>query len=132
MAKPQRMSAAQFRDRQDKTAKAQPDRAAELARACVLAGLPEPVREHRFHPTRRWRFDLAWPDRMLALEIDGGAFVGGRHTSGSGFRKDSEKFSEAACYGWRILRVLPEWVVNGRALGWVERALRHGGPVTQE
>lgn len=33
------------------------------------AGLPAPVTEHRFHPVRRWRFDFAWPDEHLALEI---------------------------------------------------------------
>lgn len=33
---------------------------------------PEFVREHRFHPTRRWRFDFAWPDEKVALEVEGG------------------------------------------------------------
>ena len=43
-----------------------------------LAGLPAPDREYRFapqvdgKPVRRWRFDCAWPDRLVALEIDGG------------------------------------------------------------
>lgn len=95
----------------------------ELAWAAKGAGLPEPVREHRFHPTRRWRFDLAWPDRLVAVEVDGGAFVGGRHTSGAGFREDCVKVSEAAALGWRVLRVMPEHVKSGQALAWLERAL---------
>jgi hypothetical protein len=34
-----------------------------------MAGLPDPVEEYRFAPPRRWRFDLAWPERMLAVEV---------------------------------------------------------------
>ena len=90
-------------------------------------GLPGPVREHRFHPSRRWRFDLAWPDHMVALEVDGGVFVGGRHVTGTGARKDAEKFSEAAAMGWRVLRVLPEHVTSGQAVTWLERALKMSG-----
>jgi hypothetical protein len=39
------------------------------------AGLPEPIREYRFAPSRRWRFDFAWPAAMLAVEVEGGAGV---------------------------------------------------------
>lgn len=48
---------------------------------CRLRNLPAPVAEYRFHETRKWRFDHAWPDRKLALEIDGGVWQngGGRH-----------------------------------------------------
>lgn len=72
---------------------------------------------------RKWRFDLAWPDKMVALEVDGGAFIAGRHARGAGIRSDCEKFSEAAAMGWRVLRVLPEHVESGQALAWLERAL---------
>ena len=80
-------------------------------------------REYRFHPTRRWRFDLAFPSRWVAVEVDGGAFIAGRHARGAGIRNDCEKFSEAAALGWRVLRVLPEQIESGQALGWLERAL---------
>ena len=67
-------------------------------------GLPAPVREHKFpSPTARWRFDLAWPDRHVAVEVDGGVWTGGRHVTGSGATKDAEKFSNAAALGWRVL-----------------------------
>ena len=87
------------------------------------AGLPLPVPEHRFCE-RRWRFDLAWPDKMLAIEVDGGSWVGGRHTSGAGFEADCIKLSTAAALGWRVLRVTPRMIERGQALELIERALR--------
>ena len=92
---------------------------------CRLAGLTVPIPEFRFHPVRKWRFDWAWPSSLVAVEVNGGAFLpgGGRHTRGVGFRKDAEKLAEAAILGWRIIPVLPEQVRNGVALTLVERAL---------
>jgi hypothetical protein len=94
-------------------------------RQCEFAGLPVPVPEYHFHPRRRWRFDWAFPEYRVALEVQGGAFLvtGSRHTRGAGFRRDLEKFSEAAILGWRVLYVLPEQVRDGQALMWAERAL---------
>ena len=71
----------------------------------------------------RWRFDLAWPDRHVAVEVDGGVWTGGRHVTGSGATKDAEKFSNAAALGWRCLRVTPAQVESGKAVWWMEQAL---------
>lgn len=77
----------------------------------VEAGLAEGVvREHRFCPPRLWRFDFAWPSMALAVEIEGGAFIGGRHTRGAGFRGDAEKYATALLLGWRVLRVPDMWI----------------------
>jgi very-short-patch-repair endonuclease len=66
------------------------------------ADLPPAVREHQFHPTRRWAFDWAWPRALLAVEVDGGQHVagGGRHNTDG----DREKLNQAAALGWRVLR----------------------------
>ena len=48
-------------------------------RAC---GLSIPEREVRFHKTRRWRFDFAYPEKLLAIEIHGGVWSKGRHGRG--------------------------------------------------
>jgi very-short-patch-repair endonuclease len=95
-------------------------------RQCQALGLPVPVAEYKFHPTRRWRMDFAWVDRKLALEIQGGAFVGGRHSRGMGQVKDMEKFSEAAILGWRVLHCTPRDVKTGAVLEMVRRALEPG------
>lgn len=70
--------------------------------------LPRPVREHRFHPDRKWRFDFAWPRYKVALECEGGTWARGRHTRGSGYRKDLEKYNAAAMMGWLVLRYTPD------------------------
>lgn len=77
---------------------------------CRAHGWPMPVREFRFHPVRKWRFDYAWPDYRVALEQEGGVFRGGRHTSGGGFVKDMEKYNTATALGWRIIRGTPSHV----------------------
>jgi very-short-patch-repair endonuclease len=92
-----------------------------------LCGMPEPEQECVFAPPRKWRFDFAWYDRMLALEVEGGVWHG-RHTTGGGFTGDCEKYNEALLLGWRVLRVAGEHVKNGMALRWVERALQARTP----
>ena len=88
--------------------------------------LPPPDFEVRFHPTRRWRFDMAWPALLLACEIEGGTWVGGLHTRPIAFEADCEKYNEAALLNWRVLRVTNHMVEDGRAVAFLERAL--GGP----
>jgi very-short-patch-repair endonuclease len=95
-----------------------------LDRQCELAGYPAPQAEWRFHPTRRWRFDWAFPAVRFAVEVEGGGWIGGRHTRGAGFEKDLDKYAEALVLGWRVLRVTPKQVNDGRALQLIERILR--------
>lgn len=85
--------------------------------------LPEPLREYRFAPPRNWRFDFAWPEQMLAVEVEGGTWNGGRHTRGDGFERDCTKYNEAALAGWRLLRFTTSMVTDGRAIAVIERAL---------
>ena len=89
-----------------------------------MVGLPEPQREYAFAKPRRWRFDLAWVTRLIAVEVEGGVWVGGRHQTGQGFTRDCEKLSEAAVLGWRVIRVTGDMVQKGEALRLIERALR--------
>lgn len=98
------------------------DAQALLVWQCEQLGL-KPVKEYRFHPTRLWRFDVAFPEQRVAVEIDGGVWSGGRHVRGAGYIADCEKLAEAAILGWRVLRVPTQWVTSGAALRLIERAL---------
>lgn len=87
-------------------------------------------REYRFHPERKWRFDFAFPEHKVAVEIEGGVWSHGRHTRGSGFVKDCDKYNSAAILGWRVLRFTPSEHVNtGLALEAVEHIL--GEPIRE-
>lgn len=94
-----------------------------LARDIKAMALPEPSTEHRFHPVRRWRFDFAWPDVMLAVEVEGGVYANGRHSRGAGFTNDCEKYNEATLMGWRVLRVTAPQIKSGQAVEWLRQAL---------
>ncbi len=92
--------------------------------ACSAHRIPAPVPEHEFHPTRKWRFDWAWPSEMVALEIDGGAWTGGRHTRGQGFVDDQEKRNEAVLLGWRVLHCVPADVQSGKVFEMLRRVFK--------
>jgi very-short-patch-repair endonuclease len=99
----------------------------DLERQILAAGLGQPAREWRFHPPRRWRFDLCFPLEWLAIEVDGGTWKGGRHNRGAGYESDCEKYAQALVDGWRVLRVTANMVKDGRALGYVRAALAPAG-----
>ena len=87
-----------------------------LAMQIKLAKLPAPEPEYRFAPPRRWRFDLAWPTRKIAVEIEGGVYTQGRHVRGKGFEGDVRKYNQAAKMGWQLFRFTTSMVRSGEAL----------------
>jgi len=86
--------------------------------------LPEPEIEYQFHPQRRWRFDFAWPDALVAVECEGGTWSGGRHVRGAGFEADARKYAAAMLRGWRVFRVTDAHIDSGEAIEWVSAALK--------
>lgn len=103
----------------------------------IGAGLPVPTRELRFARSimgpngrpRQWRFDFAWPEVAIAVEIEGASGmtrpcprcatpvrVGGRHHTAEGFAEDCRKYNAAYRLGWTVLRFPSKWVRNGEAL----------------
>ena len=85
-------------------------------------GLPKPNSEVSFYDARKWRFDFAWPELMLAVEVEGGTWTGGRHTRPKGFEDDCEKYNRAAIMGWSIIRVTTTMINDGRAIKTIEEA----------
>ena len=84
-----------------------------------LVGFPDPTTELLFHPKRKWRFDYAWEEQKLALEVHGGIHSGGRHTRGRGFVEDRAKMNEATLLGWTVLEVTPEHIKSGQLRAWL-------------
>ena len=94
----------------------------ELAWQMHCMGLPEAVQEYRFCE-RRWRFDFAYPDKMIAIEVEGGTWAGGRHSRGAGFQGDCEKYNEATVLGWKILRFTSGMINSTNAVDTIKRLL---------
>lgn len=95
-----------------------------LAFQIRAAGLPKPEREYRFHETRRYRADFAWPKHRLLVEVEGGIWMGkGGHNTGRGILRDIEKGNLAATNNWLYLRFAPEHVNSGEALDAIESIL---------
>jgi len=73
-------------------------------------GIPPMTKEHRFHPTRKWRFDRAYPKQKIAVEVEGGIWTKGRHSRGKGFSDDCTKYNNAMALGWSVFRVTTEHI----------------------
>jgi len=86
--------------------------------------LPHFVREYRFDKIRRWKFDFAWPELRIGLEIEGlrksyvkgVPYALGRHCTFKGFEEDCIKYANAAYLGWTVLRFNQRLVKTGDAL----------------
>jgi hypothetical protein len=107
----------------------------EIGEHLPEADCGECVTELRFHPTRKWRFDFAWPSRLVAVEVHGAAdiipgttkcphcheFKRGRHLRRDGFEADREKINEAVLLGWRVFEFSSQQVRRGEALAVLRR-----------
>ena len=72
------------------------------------------VMEHPFDKAfnRRFRFDFALLDKMVAFEINGGIWTQGRHTRAKGFNQDSIKYFHAGLQGWRVFPISTDWFAH--------------------
>lgn len=66
---------------------------------------PKLEREYVFHPGRRWRADFAHLESRVLIEVEGGAYMMGRHSRPVGFLNDCEKYLQAAFLGWTVVRL---------------------------
>lgn len=76
-------------------------------------GVPEPIKEFRFHRKRKWRFDYAWPDYMIAFEYEGGTWSQGGHVRGVRYSQDCEKYAVANMEGWIVVRATADMIESG-------------------
>jgi very-short-patch-repair endonuclease len=71
---------------------------------------PALVPEHKVCDGRRFRFDFADPVSRVAIEVEGGVWTAGRHTRGTGYGKDCEKYNEAGFGGWQVFRFTADMI----------------------
>lgn len=86
-------------------------------------GIPY-VREYKFHPTRKWRFDFYIDQGKIAIEAQGGTWVNGGHSRHSGYENDCRKFAEAAILGITVLAFTTDQIKSGEAADTIKRLLQ--------
>jgi very-short-patch-repair endonuclease len=97
----------------------------DMFTAAVKAALHvECVKEFRFHPIRKWRYDYAIPEYKVALEVEGGVWTEGRHTRPRGFLGDIEKYNSGTVMGWMILRTTPDRLLTKGTIDMLQLAIR--------
>ena len=75
-------------------------------------------------PGRAFRWDFAFPEARLLVEVHGGIWrKKGAHNTGAAITRDAEKSAYAAGLGWRTFSVTGEQIVNGNAYAWIKKAL---------
>ena len=94
-----------------------------LAATLRYVGINDFVQQYKFHPTRNWKADFAWPEQKIIAEVHGGTWIGGRHVRGKGFANDREKANEAQLMGWLILEFTADEVKNASAVNVIARAV---------
>ncbi len=91
--------------------------------AAVAVGLRAGVRRRLARRQwRDWRFDLAWPDQRVAVELEGGTWVQGRHIRPAGYRSDCEKYNVAQLLGWIVLRFTSD-MLSDDPVGCIKQVL---------
>ena len=97
-----------------------------FALQCEQAGFPAPLREYAAVPGRRFRWDFAWPEQRVLVEINGGTYAHMGHSTGSGLARDYEKSNLAMLAGWRTFVFDRRMVEAGTALDVTAKALGIG------
>ena len=81
------------------------------------------IKEFKFHPIRKWRFDYAIAEYKIALEVEGGVWSGGRHIRAQGFLRDMEKYNTATLMGWRVFRTTPDDLYKMATINLLRQAI---------
>ena len=85
-------------------------------------GIPY-IREYPAIKGRKFRFDFAFRDERVLVEVQGGTFNGGAHGRGVGIHRDYEKSNLAQMAGWRVLQFDSKMVKSGEAVEVIRKAL---------
>lgn len=97
----------------------------ELALQLQGAGFPAPTTEYKFLTDRKFRFDFAWLDQRIAVEVEGGTWSGkSRHSSPAGYARDCQKYNLATLNGWQVYRFTSDQIRKGEALKFIQEVFK--------
>lgn len=83
--------------------------------------------EFYFHPDRKWRADFHLIGKKILVEVEGGIWIGGRHTRGKGYIGDIEKYNAAVILGYQVIRFSTDQVKSGHAIQQIEKMIGDWG-----
>jgi very-short-patch-repair endonuclease len=87
---------------------------------CNAMKLARPVRNFRFHKTRKFEIDFAWPSLRIGVEIQGGVWTRGAHGRPANIIRDMVKHNLLLDMGWRVYHYTPSEVISGLAVQHVD------------
>lgn len=77
---------------------------------------------------RKWPFDFCdpHPDRKICIEVQGGIWSRGKsgHTSGSGIKKDHEKYNHAQAAGYKVFQITSDTIQDMSAIDFIVKYYR--------
>lgn len=77
--------------------------------------------EYHWHPIRKWRFDVAFPSRKVAVEFVG---MGFGHQRIGALANEHERENAAVELGWRILQIDNARMSMTRLPAFIEQVCR--------
>lgn len=85
------------------------------------------ILEHKFHETRRWRFDYAILEYKIAIEKDGGVWMkgGGAHSRPQNILRDMEKLTQASVLGWTVIRRTPNQINSSETIDLIRQSIKN-------
>jgi very-short-patch-repair endonuclease len=94
----------------------------KLGSQLAAAGIAGYRRNARFVPDRRFEADFYFPALRLAVEVDGGVWLGrrGGHTSGVGYSSDRKRDQMALAHGIITLRFTSQQIKDGQAIAYLK------------
>jgi len=83
---------------------------AKFAYQLKESGFPVFTREFKIFEDRHFRFDFAWPNLKLLVDLNGN-----HHLDPTNYTRDCEKYALATIAGWRVLIFSSKMVRNDLA-----------------
>jgi very-short-patch-repair endonuclease len=97
-----------------------------LATQIKQHGLPEPKEQFMLpESARKYRWDFAWPQYRLVVEVNGGIWVPSEHSTGTGIKRDYDKNNEGELCGYSQLTFDSGAIDDGSAVLLIQKFM-HG------